>query len=160
MLNSRIILSEYNEKTILIMFTYPVNRKKVIAAKLILITLFMAASILAGYLVCGTFVAVMDARYDWVADTFRVSMLYDWVSRAVSTTVMFCILGLWTFVAGMWRKSVPVTIVSSVIFIYLRQLVIASTENYRENVWILLAAGAIASAGMWYAFRHKVMQLD
>lgn len=159
-LNSQIIISEYNNKTILLLFTYPVDRKKVILAKLILITLFEALSMLLGYLVCGIFIVTMDYQFDWVAGTFQLSMLYDWLGRALSTTVIFCSLGLWTFTAGMWKKSVPVTIVSSVLFIYVRQIAVASTPTYQENIWMILAAVAIALAGMWYSFERKITQLD
>lgn len=159
-LNSQIIISEYNNKTILILFTYPVDRKKIILSKLILITLFEAFSMLLGYLICGLFIVAVDYRFDWVAGTFQLSMLYNWISRALSTTIIFCSLGLWTFTAGMWKKSVPVTIVSSVLFIYVRQIAVASTENYQETVWMILAAVAIALAGIWYSFERKIAQLD
>ena len=159
-LNASIVMNEYNNKTILIMFSYPVDRNRLIMAKLLLITLFVAFSKLAGYAACGSFIVGMDYRFDWIEGDFGLPVLRHWINRALSTTFVFCNLGLWTFAAGMWKKSVPMTIVSSVLFIYLRQIVVASTENYQESIGFLIAVALITSLTMWYTFVKKVAQID
>ncbi|MCM1144495.1 MAG: ABC transporter permease [Blautia sp.] len=157
---SALVISEYNHKTILLMFTYPIDRKKLIAAKLLLITLFIAVSVLVGYVCCALFIVGVDSRLDWIAGEFSLEVLKNWISAAFSSTVVFCCLGLWSFVAGMIKKSVTVTIVSSVIFIYLRQIVIAASENYQESIWVVLGAAAISAFALQYTFRRKIMQID
>lgn len=157
-LNASVIISEYNSKTIWIMFAYPINRQKLILAKLLLITVLVAVMIIAGYAVCGSFLVYADKMYNWVEGDFQISTFRYMISRTFTTAIMFCILGLWTFVAGMWKKSVPVTIVSSVLFIYIRQIAVASTETYEETVWMILAAGILALAGIWYIFKKKIME--
>lgn len=59
-------------------------------------------------------------------------------------------LGIWTIAAGMWKKFVPMTIVSSVIFI--RRIAVASTDTYEENIWFILMVIAITVLAMWYTF--------
>ena len=43
-LTARMIITEYNQRTISIMFSYPINRKQLIASKLIVITLYTVFS--------------------------------------------------------------------------------------------------------------------
>ncbi|MCM1026442.1 MAG: ABC transporter permease [Roseburia sp.] len=157
---SALVISEYNNKTILLMFTYPLDRKKLMASKLLLITLFMASSILAGYVCCALFLVGVDRRLDLIAGEFSAEVLQSWISAALSSTVVFCCLGLWSFAAGMLRKSVTVTIVSSMVFIFLRQVVVSASVNYRESIRVVLAAVVITLLALWYTFRRKLTQID
>ena len=43
------IINEYNHKTILVMFSYPIDRRKLMIAKLLLITLLVMFSMIVGY---------------------------------------------------------------------------------------------------------------
>ena len=157
---SAVVISEYNNKTILLMFTYPVDKRKMILSKLLVITLFMAASMLIGYVCCSLFIVGMDRQSDLIVGEFSSEILRNWIFAALFSTIVFCCLGLWTFVAGMVKKSVTVTIVSSIIFIFLRQIVITSGENQQENIWMVLAAVIISLAALQYTFAKKITQID
>ena len=152
---SAVVISEYNNKTILLMFTYPIDKSKMILSKLLVITLFMAASMLIGYVCCSLFIVGMDRRSDLIVGEFSSEILGDWIFAALFSTIIFCCLGLWTFVAGMMKKSVTVTI-----FIFLRQIVITSGENHQENIWMVLAAVIISLAVLRYTFAKKITQID
>lgn len=60
----------------------------------------------------------------------------------------------------MIKKSVSMTIVSSMIFIFLRQVVITAGESHQESGGLVLIAVAITAAALWYIFRKKITQLD
>lgn len=92
-LNAAIVISEYNNKTILLMFTYPVDKKKMVTAKLLLITVFMAVSMLIGYAVCSLFIVGIDKRFDLLDGDFSFMVLENWIYGALATTVVFCCLG-------------------------------------------------------------------
>lgn len=157
---SALVISEYNNKTILIMFTYPVDRKKVIISKLFIIILFMAASMIIGYLCSSLFIIGVDRQFDLIEGEFSIEVLKNWIFAAIFSTIVFCCLGLWSFAAGMIKKSVTVTIVSSVIFIYLRQIVIATSETYQENVWMVLAVLMLSFLALRYTFVKNIMRID
>lgn len=159
-LNSALIISEYNNRTILLMFTYPVDKKKVIEAKILIISLFISVSMIVGYILCCFFIVGIDKKFDLLEGDFSASVLRVWMLRAIVTVIVFCCLGLWTLAAGMIRKSVAVTIVSSVVFIFLRQVVIASSKNHQENIWVVLTTAAITAVAMWYIFTRKITELD
>lgn len=159
-LNVSLIISEYNSKTILLMFTYPVDRKKIIIAKLLMITLFIVVSMIVGYALCCSFIMGIDRYSNLVVGEFSPSVFKNWVTAGASTIIVFCCLGLWTFVAGMLKKSATVTIVSSIIFIFFRQMVITASENNQENIWFVLFVIAVTIVALWYTFTKKITQLD
>ena len=142
------------------MFTYPVDKKKMVTAKLLLITVFMAVSMLIGYAVCSLFIVGIDKRFDLLDGDFSFMVFENWIYGALATTVVFCCLGLWTFAMGMIKKSVSMTIVSSMIFIFLRQVVITAGESHQESGGLVLITVAITAAALWYIFRKKITQLD
>lgn len=48
-LTSSFVINEYNQHTITILFTYPLNKKLLVAVKMIIITAYTAAAMLLGY---------------------------------------------------------------------------------------------------------------
>lgn len=157
---SALVISEYNNRTILLMFTYPVDKKKVILSKLLVVMLFITASMIVGYVFCGLFIVGIDRRFDLLEGEFTVAVFRNWIIQAAVTLLVFDCLGLWTFAAGMVKKSVTVTIVSSMVFIFLRQIVITASENQRESIGVVLVTVGITAAVMWYTFSKKIMELD
>ena len=159
-MNAAVIIGEYNHGTIRLMFTYPLDKKKLIAAKLVLITAFIALSILAGYLICGLFILDLGREPGLFAGPFTPEVITGQLSAALMSTVVFCCLGLLTFAVGMIKKSVSATIVSAMFFIFLRQLVIASMPEPKENLMIVLAAVCITAAALLRTFARNVTGLD
>ena len=159
-LNVSMIINEYTSKTILLMFTYPVEKKKILATKLLVITGFIALSLLLGYIFCSLFLIEIDRRLDLIAGDFIPSLLGNFARSAVYTTVVFCCLGLWTFAVGMIKKSATVTIVSSVVFIFLRQIVITSLNAPWETFSLVLITVGLTAVFLWYTFERNIAQLD
>ena len=131
-LNAAIVISEYNNKTILSMFTYPIDKKKMVTAKLLLITIFMAVSMLIGYAACSLFIIGIDKRFDLLDGEFSFTVLENLIYGTLATTIVFCCLGLWTFAVGMIKKSVSMTIVSSMIFIFYGRLSLQQARGIRK----------------------------
>lgn len=98
------IVNEYNHKTILVMFSYPVDRRKLILAKLLLITLLVATSMIIGYICCGAFLVLVDKYLGLIRGDFEVSVLFSWLPTALKSVITFSAFGVGTFVVGMIKK--------------------------------------------------------
>lgn len=159
-LNVAMVLSEYSSRTILLMFTYPIDKRKLILAKLVIITGFIAASMLLGYVLCGSFIVLLDSRFDMIQGDFSREILAGWLWGAAATTIVFCCLGLLSFAAGMIKKSPTVAFVSSVILIFLRQAAVTADGSGEESAYLVLAALAVTAAALWYVFSRKITQLE
>ena len=59
-----LVIREYTHRTITILFCCPLNKRKLIAAKLLLITAFTTASMLAGYLCCCAYIVGVVRAFD------------------------------------------------------------------------------------------------
>lgn len=154
------IVDEYTHKTILVMFSCPVDRRKLILAKLLLITALVMTSMMIGYICCGVFIVCVDKYLNLVAGGFQLSLLSRWIPTAVKAMIMFGCFGMWTFIVGMIKKSVPMTIVSAIIFCYIRQFILAGTNTREENWFLVIGVAAVTAAGVYYTLNHKVKQID
>lgn len=158
-LTARLIIGEYNQRTITILFSCPINRRQLIAVKLIIIMVFTAVSMLAGYVcLCGYIVAA-DYAFDMLDGAFRPSFLETWIPSALACIAACAILTLWPFIVGMIRKSVPAAIITSLITIFVRQLMISKDFAYRESVPQLLLIAAVTAVFTFFTFRKKILQV-
>lgn len=105
------VIEEYRNKTIGLLFTYPVSRKKLIMAKLFLICsiscLFHVLSNIFQY--ASIFLAAKC--FDFV--TFRVGNILV----HIVTTISAVLLGMLPLYVGMIKKSTIATVVSSIVIV-------------------------------------------
>lgn len=154
---SSILIKEYNSKTILIMFTYPIDKRKLICAKLLLITIFISISMLAGYAICCSYIVGVDYFLDLLGGQFEFSMISWWFFTIITTTLVCVCMGILTFCVGMIKKSVAFTIISSLILIFLRQIAISSTSGYyTESVLQIFLIMIVTAVCLWYTLSHKI----
>ena len=150
------IINEYSHKTILVMFSYPLDRRKLILAKLLLVLLLVFCSMLLGYVCCGGFIILVDRYLHLVTGEFELSVLHRWIPAACKAMLTFCGLGTWSFVVGMLKKSVPMTIISAILFGYLRQFFLAGTNSTEESWSFVLAVVFTAVFGVYFVLARKV----
>ena len=158
-LTARLVIGEYSQRTITIMFSYPLNRMKLIASKLIIIMVYTAISMAIGYICCSGYIVLVDRFFDMLEGTFQISMLQTWIPMAITTVVVCTVLSLWPFIIGMIRKSVPATIVTSLIVIVFRQLIISKNITYQESLLQILLVAFITFGLALFAFKKKVPEL-
>ncbi len=137
-LTSTLVINEYSQRTITILFSYPLNKRLLIAIKMMLIMAFTAVSILFGYVCCCGYIVGMDHAFDMLEGSFQTAYLSQWVPMAVTSAIVCGILSWWPFVIGMIRKSVPATIVTSLIVLLARQLIITKNPANQENLFQLV----------------------
>ncbi|MFY0162534.1 ABC transporter permease [Bacillus anthracis] len=114
---ARLIIGEYKDKTILLMFSYPINRKKMMASKLAITAIVTFITVIvSNILVVGIFFGI-DSYFSILPNSFTVDQLMQegikLVPLAIATAGM-CLIPLYF---GMRKRSVPTTIVSSLIVV-------------------------------------------
>lgn len=134
------VIGEYTRKTITILFCCPLNKKKLIAAKLILITAFTAAAMLEG--------------------SFHAAYLPGWIMMAAVSTACCALLSLWPFCIGILKKSGSAAIVTSLAALLVRQLMISKTTGNHENLLQLLVLLILTAAALAAVFRRRVTAVE
>ena len=158
-LTARLVIREYNQRTITIMFSYPLNRAKLIASKLTIIMIYTAISMAIGYVCCSGYIVFVDRFFDMLEGTFQPSMLQTWIPMAITTVIVCTVLSLWPFIIGMIRKSVPTTIVTSLIVIVFRQVIISKNATYQESILQILLVAIVTLVAALFIFKKKVPDL-
>ena len=158
-LTARLVIGEYNQRTITIMFSYPLNRAKLIASKLTIIMVYTAISVAIGYVCCSGYIVFVDGFFDMLEGTFQPSMLQTWIPMAITTVIVCTVLSLWPFIIGMIRKSVPTTIVASLIIIVFRQVIISKNATYQESILQILLVAIVTLVAALFIFKKKVPEL-
>lgn len=132
---SKLIIDEYKKNTISVLFTYPIPRKKIILAKILLITgITFVVIIVSNVIVSGIFIVVNN-----YANLVPNDLSSDWLTTALINNVVQSLaatgMSLICLYFGMRKKSVPTTIVSS--------LIIVSLVNSNNNDFSLSSIIAI-----------------
>lgn len=158
-LTAKLVIGEYNHRTITIMFSYPLNRIKLIASKLTIIMVYTAISMTIGYICCSSYIIFADKSFNMLDGTFQPSMLRTWIPMAITTVIICMVLSLWSFIIGMIRKSVPATIVTSLIVIVLRQVIITKNTTNQESIMQVILVAIVTVIATLLIFKRKVPEL-
>lgn len=115
----KLIISEYNNKTMTVMFTYPVPRKKLMLAKILLImSITLFSLLISNVLVIGVFLVLNSMLHMLPGAPTKELFLHQGLDIFIQglSAVGISMVPLYF---GMRKKSVPATIVSAVILISL-----------------------------------------
>ena len=139
---ANIIINEYRNNTISVLFMYPVSRKKLMAAKLLIIAAFTFTAVILSNVFTDFILLIVNNFYHFTADKLTANILINYFISIAGSAAARAGIGLMPLLVGMWKKSISLTIVSSVIIITL----ICNNKNAVLAVWIdiiLAAAGII-----------------
>lgn len=108
-----LIIEEYHNKTMGLLFTYPVNRTKLIFAKLMMICGIMLVfhAVSSAFLHIG--ILLLSGQIEYVTYNFES------ISIQIITAISAILLGMVPLCVGMVKKSSIATIVSSIIIVAL-----------------------------------------
>lgn len=115
MLLARFVIEEYKNKTMALMFAYPINRKKLMAAKLIIVIVWtFLAIVLSNFIVSGALLLV-NVFVGNIPGPLESGTLVRYVLQTLLNAAAAAGMSLIPLFFGMRRKSVPGTIVSAIL---------------------------------------------
>ncbi|WP_342552869.1 ABC transporter permease [Paenibacillus sp. FSL R7-0652] len=146
---SKLIISEYRDKTMNVMFTYPIKRHKIIAAKLILVFIFTFAMIMFTDILMGTLLLAANQYYGFITEPLGSAALGQLVLKYTISSLSAAAMALIPLFFGMRKHSVTTTMVASVLLVF----IVCSgfggpTMSLNDIIVIPLTLGAI---GLWIA---------
>lgn len=130
-----------------------------VASKLTIIMVYTAISMTIGYICCSSYIIFADKSFNMLEGTFQPSMLRTWIPMAITTVIICMVLSLWSFIIGMIRKSVPATIVTSLIVIVLRQVIITKNTTNQESIMQVILVAIVTVIATLLIFKRKVPEL-
>lgn len=114
---AKLVIEEYKNRTILIMFTYPVSRKKLIASKLTLIAFLTFFTIMLSNIVVAGLFSIINSYFPIVPFTLTANQFLGEVINIVPFAIASTGISLIPLYFGMRNHSVPATIGSSLLVV-------------------------------------------
>lgn len=112
---SKLTVSEYKNKTINIMFMYPINRKSLFIAKAIVVVVFTFINILLSNILLIIFSLGADIFINTIPGSLSINEFFSSYTRIIINAVFTSFSVLIPLYFGMRKKSVSATIISAVI---------------------------------------------
>ncbi len=145
---SRLVIEEYKTGTITLLFMYPINRKKLIWAKLIIITVFTFISTLFTNIMMDFALILINSVYEFVPDNLTKEMLINnFISVSMNSLTSTC-MALIPLYFGMKKKSAPVTIISSLLIV----AIVCSNNNGFSLGSIIAVPITLSAIGVLIAY--------
>lgn len=144
---SKLVISEFKNKTMNLMFMYPIKRKKILASKLIIVSIFTFMSIVIGNIVIGTALFIMNKYINFAPEATLQVMNNNIITilvNAIAASGIVLIPLFW----GMRKKTTASTIIPSIIIVSL----VCSNGNDFSLSKILPVTLSIGAIGVLIAY--------
>lgn len=119
---SRLFIDEFRKKTITILFMYPIDRKKLLLSKLVIVSALTFCFVILSYILVTIGFYILNRNLHFVTDPLD-SLTMDIVASQALHLVVYAVscagMALIPLFFGMIKKSVPATIVSSIFIVVL-----------------------------------------
>lgn len=145
---SKMIISEFKDKTITVLFMYPISRKKLMAAKLLVIMMFTFFSIILANVFVSSVFYLISSNIDFVQDTLTIAEVQKIASKIVMNALAATGMSLIPLFFGLRKYSVPTTIISSILIVTL----VCSTNNGMTLNDIIAIPISLACIGLFIAY--------
>ena len=116
---AKIIIGEYKNKTINVLFTYPVSRKKIMLAKLVLVTTFAFTSMIISSIFLSFSLFILNVFMNFIEDSLNINILLPNLINSAVYSLIFAFISLIPVYVGIIRKSGSSTIVTAIIIVSL-----------------------------------------
>ncbi len=155
---SRMVIDEYRNKTILLMFTYPINRKKLFLAKLVMVFIGTTISIFVSTVLLTAFATVILGVMNTYPDVTMANFIKN-LQLTVLGAFTCGFASLIPFYFGMRKKSMSTTIVSGIIVAVLLSQT-SGGISFQFDAIRLLAIMGLAIVFVLFTFITKLNQLE
>ena len=154
---SRLIISEFRTKTMQVLFTYPIKRKKLLFAKLTLAYLFTAGSLFAGVWLMQIITYFLQPSLSLFEDTVSMQDLVATFPNTLTNALMMSSIALIPLFFGMRKKSTAATITSAVIIGFLINATVSNggaTFSLADVIVIPLLLALLGIGIAYLSFRN------
>ncbi|WP_156418648.1 ABC transporter permease [Lentibacillus amyloliquefaciens] len=159
---SRFIIDGYSGQRLILLFSYPIRRQKILLVKLAVVFLFISLSMAACNLIVFSTFGITELIYPIVEETITTAFIQDAI---ITTFIMATLTGSISIVAtgiGFIKKSIPAALISAIILSSLSCNVVAySLPDYDASVImtiIAMMAAALTIMLLIYNVNHMEVE--
>lgn len=157
---SKFIVEEYAGKRAIMLFSYPVDRKKIIDTKIITVLSYTVISMLLCNGISLTIFFVTESLFPLCQDTIDTGLILNCIASILCYSLSAGLLGIISLWFGFRKKSTIVTIISACIIASVLCQVIAMTLFTRFVLIIILAVIFLTAMLAWTSLRYQVKNME
>ena len=137
---------EYSGKRAILLLSYPISRKKVLCAKLVLVFAYtVGAMLLCGAVIQAVFF-LTESLFPICSDHLTIKVVLQSLGFLFCCSVLAGLMGVIALWFGFRKKSVPVTIVASVVLATIVCQIISSALAFLPMMGAVLGVTGILAA--------------
>ncbi|WP_144568817.1 ABC transporter permease [Bacillus pseudomycoides] len=156
---ARFIIQEFQEKTMTVMFMYPINRKKIMFAKMFIIICFTLCFIMISDIIIFSVVYVFNLYKPIITGTLTVSILLQNALKLFMNALAATGISLIPIYFGMRKYSVRTTFVSAIVIVAMLNSGRGTESTLFDFVAIPIILACIGLLIAYMAIR-KIEQVD
>lgn len=127
---SKFIIADYAEKRLILLFSYPVSRKRIMLSKLSVVSIFTIALMVISNIVIFLIFGISNQFIHLIHEDFTFSVIIYIVGTTLIMSIMAASIGIISVGIGFIKKSVPTTIISAVLISsFMCNIVFHATSN-------------------------------
>lgn len=112
---STFLLKDYSGKNAILVFSYPIDRKKLLQSKIALVWFFVAAFMICGTIIMYGIFALSEKLFPLVSDQLTMKLCITVFVDTALCLFLSLFIGLVAIRIGFTKKSVQTTIIASVV---------------------------------------------
>lgn len=142
---SKFIVDEYTGKRVILLFSYPISRKKIMVYKILLVFLFTIISMFVSGICVITIFMLTEIKFPICNDNISLGLILRSVAYLTCYTLIAGFCGIISSWIGFTKKSIIATIVSScIIMVFICQIVTMTFFNDILIILLLIVIGVIS----------------
>lgn len=159
---SRLIISEFRTKTMQVMFTYPIKRKKLLIAKLALTYLFTAGTLFTSIWLMQIITYFLQPSLGLFEGTVTLQDLVATLPKTLTNAFTMGAIALIPLFFGMRKKSTATTITSATIISFLINGTVSNSSDTFSlaNSIVIPVILALLGIGIAYVSIRNIDQKD
>lgn len=112
---SKFIIEDYMDNKLILLFSYPIPRKKVLLSKIVLVGGFMVLAMIISLIFNFVTFVSLDYFLRWMNDSFSMSFFIELIEKSILMIISAFCISLFACTLGFIKKSVPTTIISAMV---------------------------------------------
>jgi hypothetical protein len=155
---SKFIVEDYMDNKLILLFSYPIPRKKVLLSKIMLIGGFVILAMILSLLFNFVTFISLDYFLKWMNDSFSMAFFVELIEKSILMTISAFCVSFFACALGFIKKSVPTTIVSAMILGSM--LSNSGVSNNKSLIYIFAIILICLTVGSFVYLLNKVQKME
>lgn len=157
---ARLVISEYSGKRLALLFSYPVSRKKIFMAKVLIVFAFVLISMFLCTMLSTVIFAVTEAVSPIAADTMTSDLLLNVFKILAVSSIAVSAIGLAALRIGFIKKSVSATLISSFALSAFYGYIAVGETNNLSILMLITVVSMVVIFAVIFTLANKINNME